>query len=90
MSELRREVITLIGSVAAHGRSKRAHNRLEARRIAILTLRRGSVGESEPQGLLTLGYGDEDIAIEIRAAEGLSERFPPHRTHRYLRTGMTN
>jgi hypothetical protein len=28
------------------------------------------------EGLLTLGYGDEDIAIEIRTAEGLSERLP--------------
>jgi hypothetical protein len=55
VSVLRREVITLIGSVAAHGRSNRAHNRLEAARIVILTLGRGSVGESEPdrQGILT-------------------------------------
>ncbi len=49
------------------------------RRIAFLAL--GSPSQAEPnigtfrQGLRALGYGDEDIAIEIRYADGKAERL---------------
>jgi putative ABC transport system substrate-binding protein len=78
----RREFITLVGGIAA---AAALAARAQARRhlIAMLTLGRGSPAESEPdrQGLLrlglrALGYGDEDITIEIRAAEGRPERLP--------------
>ena len=79
----RRDLMILIGG-AAVGASVAARTQpLQRRRIAILTLGRGSVDEREPdrqgmlrQGLRALGYGDEDITIEFRAAEGHSERLP--------------
>src|SRR3954466_3505888 len=69
------------------------------RRIAFLAT--GSPAQVDPnigsfrQGLRALGYGDENIAIEIRYADGKAERLPDlaaelvHLTPEVIVTGTT-
>ncbi len=60
----------------------RATGAQEVRRRRIAFLATGSPAQADPnigtfrQGLRALGYGDEDIAIEIRYADGKAERLP--------------
>jgi putative ABC transport system substrate-binding protein len=74
----RRELIILLGGAAVFRTLGTRAQPTKRRRIAILIP--GGVPDPRTgpitQGLRALGYGDQVIAIEIRAAEGHLERLP--------------
>src|SRR5712691_2439361 len=74
----RRRILAAVGTLLL----PRAARAQMARRRRIAYLASPSRVAAEPfleafrQGLRTLGYGDEDITIEIRYADGNQERLP--------------
>jgi putative tryptophan/tyrosine transport system substrate-binding protein len=79
----------------------RAARAQTAKRHRIAFLANGSPAQADPniatfrQGLRALGYGEEDITIEIRYADGKAERLPGvaaelvHLTPEVIVTGAT-